>query len=67
MSISPYADSQDTKIYLAISFYPKLCFRIKGAKLIKQYKGEEIIITNPLQLPDPNNIVEYYEPFVIGN
>ncbi|XP_069358783.1 translation factor GUF1 homolog, mitochondrial isoform X2 [Maniola hyperantus] len=40
--------------------------KVKGAKLIKQYKGEEVIITNPLQLPDPSNIVEYYEPFVTG-
>lgn len=24
------------------------------------------MITNPLQLPDPQNIEEYYEPFVIG-
>ncbi|CAH0719452.1 unnamed protein product, partial [Brenthis ino] len=40
--------------------------KVKGAKLIKQYRGEEVIITNPLQLPDSNNIVEYYEPFVIG-
>ncbi|CAH2106517.1 unnamed protein product [Euphydryas editha] len=40
--------------------------KIKGSKLIKQYKGDEILITNPLQLPDSNNIVEYYEPLVIG-
>ncbi|CAG9786202.1 unnamed protein product [Diatraea saccharalis] len=40
--------------------------KVKGAKLIKHYKGDEIIITNPLQLPDPHNIAEYYEPFVKG-
>ncbi|CAH2268958.1 jg15983 [Pararge aegeria aegeria] len=40
--------------------------KVKGAKAIKQYKGEEVIITNPLLLPDPHNIVEYYEPYVIG-
>ncbi|RVE45234.1 hypothetical protein evm_010124 [Chilo suppressalis] len=40
--------------------------KVKGAKIIKQYKGDEVIITNPLLLPDPNNIEEYYEPFVIG-
>ncbi|CAG9094734.1 unnamed protein product [Plutella xylostella] len=40
--------------------------RVKGAKIIKQYKGEEVIITNPLQLPHPHHIEEYYEPFVIG-
>ncbi|XP_026317619.1 translation factor GUF1 homolog, mitochondrial isoform X3 [Hyposmocoma kahamanoa] len=40
--------------------------KVKGAKTIKEFKGEEVIITNPLQLPDPNNIAEYYEPFVIG-
>ncbi|CAK1547144.1 unnamed protein product [Leptosia nina] len=40
--------------------------KIKGAKVIKHYKTDEVIVTNPLQLPDVNNIVEYYEPFVIG-
>lgn len=40
--------------------------KIKGAKLIKHYKTDEILITNPLQLPDPNNVVEYFEPFVKG-
>ncbi|CAB3224129.1 unnamed protein product [Arctia plantaginis] len=40
--------------------------KLKGAKAIKQYKGEEIIVTNPVHLPDANNIEEYYEPFVIG-
>lgn len=46
--------------------YHIITSRVKGAKIIKQYKGEEVLITNPLQLPDPNNIEEYYEPFVIG-
>ncbi|XP_052740442.1 translation factor GUF1 homolog, mitochondrial [Bicyclus anynana] len=52
----------------AILTAPSVPYKIKvmGAKTIKQFKGEEAIITNPLQLPDPNNIVEYYEPFVIG-
>ncbi|KAJ0177172.1 hypothetical protein K1T71_007181 [Dendrolimus kikuchii] len=40
--------------------------RVKGAKIIKQYRGDEVIITNPLLLPDPQHIAEYYEPFVIG-
>ncbi|XP_022120067.2 translation factor GUF1 homolog, mitochondrial isoform X1 [Pieris rapae] len=40
--------------------------KVKGAKIIKHYKGEEVIVTNPMQLPDVSNIVEYYEPFVIG-
>ncbi|XP_038212147.1 translation factor GUF1 homolog, mitochondrial [Zerene cesonia] len=40
--------------------------KVKGAKVIKQYRGEEVIVTNPLQLPDVKNIAEYYEPFVIG-
>lgn len=39
---------------------------MKGTKAIKQYKGTEVIITNPLLLPDVNHIEEYYEPFVIG-
>ncbi|XP_014367568.2 translation factor GUF1 homolog, mitochondrial isoform X1 [Papilio machaon] len=40
--------------------------KLKGAKIIKQYKSNEIIITNPLQLPEPQHIEEYYEPLVIG-
>lgn len=40
--------------------------KIKGAKTIKEFKGVEAIITNPLKLPDANNIEEYFEPFVIG-
>ncbi|CAF4834145.1 unnamed protein product [Pieris macdunnoughi] len=40
--------------------------KVKGAKIIKHYKGEDVIVTNPMQLPDVSNIVEYYEPFVIG-
>lgn len=41
-------------------------FRVKGAKAIKQFKGTEVIVTNPLLLPDVKQIEEYYEPFVIG-
>lgn len=42
-------------------------FRLKKApKIIKKYKGDEIIITNPLLMPDPHHIEEYYEPFVLG-
>ncbi|CAH4029436.1 unnamed protein product [Pieris brassicae] len=40
--------------------------KVKGAKIIKHYKGEDVIVTNPVHLPDVSNIVEYYEPFVIG-
>ncbi|CAG5059663.1 unnamed protein product [Parnassius apollo] len=40
--------------------------KLKGSKIIKQYKSEEVIITNPLQLPDSRHIEEYYEPFVMG-
>ncbi|XP_047529322.1 translation factor GUF1 homolog, mitochondrial [Vanessa atalanta] len=40
--------------------------KVKGSKLIKQYKGDEVLITNPLQLPEASNILEYYEPLVIG-
>lgn len=39
---------------------------MKGAKVIKQYKGEEVIITNPLFMPEPHHVEEYYEPLVIG-
>ncbi|CAK1596110.1 unnamed protein product [Parnassius mnemosyne] len=40
--------------------------KLKGSKIIKHYKSEEVIITNPLQLPDSKHIEEYYEPFVMG-
>ncbi|XP_073945250.1 translation factor waclaw [Choristoneura fumiferana] len=40
--------------------------KVKGAKVIKQYKGEEVIITNPLFMPEPHHVEEYYEPLVIG-
>ncbi|XP_046959892.1 translation factor GUF1 homolog, mitochondrial [Vanessa cardui] len=40
--------------------------KVKGSRLIKQYKGDEVLITNPLQLPEASNILEYYEPLVIG-
>ncbi|CAH2037535.1 unnamed protein product, partial [Iphiclides podalirius] len=40
--------------------------KLKGSKIIKKYGSEEIIITNPLQLPDSQHIEEYYEPLVIG-
>ncbi|XP_061713373.1 translation factor GUF1 homolog, mitochondrial isoform X2 [Cydia pomonella] len=39
--------------------------KVKGAKIIKHYKGDEVIITNPLMLPEPHHIEEYYEPLVI--
>ncbi|XP_059045280.1 translation factor GUF1 homolog, mitochondrial [Achroia grisella] len=52
----------------AILTAPSVPYKIKvmGTKIIRQYKGEEVIITNPLQLPDVKNIAEYFEPFVIG-
>ncbi|KAL4712274.1 hypothetical protein ACJJTC_004036, partial [Scirpophaga incertulas] len=40
--------------------------KLKGSKIIKQYKSDEILVTNPLQLPETQYIAEYLEPFVIG-
>ncbi|XP_028173485.1 translation factor GUF1 homolog, mitochondrial [Ostrinia furnacalis] len=52
----------------AILTAPSVPYKIKvqGAKAIKEFKGEEVIITNPLSLPEASNIAEYFEPFVIG-
>ncbi|VVC93710.1 unnamed protein product [Leptidea sinapis] len=52
----------------AILTAPSVPYKVKlrGSKLIRQHRSDEIIITNPLQLPEPQNIVEYYEPLVIG-
>ncbi|KAL0841188.1 hypothetical protein ABMA28_014930 [Loxostege sticticalis] len=52
----------------AILTAPSVPYKVKvqGSKAIKKYKGEEVIITNPLLLPEAQNIAEYYEPFVIG-
>lgn len=51
---------------VALKKTKKLTPRVKGAKVIKQYKGEEVIITNPLFMPEPHHVEEYYEPLVIG-
>ncbi|KPM07677.1 translation factor GUF1, mitochondrial-like protein [Sarcoptes scabiei] len=40
--------------------------KIKGEKNIKQYKSDELIITNASQLPNPLIITNYYEPMVKG-
>lgn len=40
--------------------------KIRGAKNIKDYGGEIISINNPCNLPDTINIIEMYEPFVMG-
>lgn len=47
---------------------PSVPYKVKiiGEKNIKLYGGEEIIVTNPLKLPDPQIISEYFEPIVIG-
>ncbi|XP_077299790.1 translation factor waclaw [Arctopsyche grandis] len=41
-------------------------FRINQPKLIKKYGGEIITITNPCMMPAHTDIVEYFEPFVVG-
>lgn len=40
--------------------------KIKGAKNIKMYGGEEITILNPCLLPARDIITEFYEPMVYG-
>lgn len=40
--------------------------KIKGAKNIKMYGGEEITILNPCLLPARDIITEFYEPIVYG-
>ncbi|XP_050737743.1 translation factor GUF1, mitochondrial-like isoform X2 [Eriocheir sinensis] len=40
--------------------------RVHGAKVIQQYRGEEVIINNPVNWPSTPNIVETSEPFVRG-
>ncbi|XP_061164750.1 translation factor Guf1, mitochondrial-like [Saccostrea echinata] len=38
--------------------------RIIGAKNIKKYKGEEVVVLNPCKLPDQTIISQYFEPMV---
>ncbi|XP_077494252.1 translation factor waclaw [Amblyomma americanum] len=47
---------------------PSVSYRIKihGAKNIKHYGGEMVTINNPLDMPDPIIIKEYYEPMVMA-
>ncbi|XP_064490191.1 translation factor GUF1 homolog, mitochondrial-like [Ornithodoros turicata] len=47
---------------------PSVCYKVKivGAKNIKQYGGEMVTINNPLLLPDPCIVKEYYEPMATG-
>ncbi|XP_045102602.1 translation factor Guf1, mitochondrial-like isoform X2 [Portunus trituberculatus] len=40
--------------------------QVQGAKAIQHYRGEEVIINNPVLWPDPQNIVETSETFVRG-
>lgn len=43
-------------------------FKVKliGNKAIREYGGEEVVITNPSTWPDKNIIAETSEPFVMG-
>lgn len=47
---------------------PSVSYQIKvhGAKQIKHYGGEIVTINNPLNMPDPAIIKEYYEPMVMA-
>lgn len=40
--------------------------KLKGAKIIAKYGSEIIKVSNPALLPDPTNVEEYYEPYVLG-
>lgn len=40
--------------------------RIKGEKNIKQYRSDELLISNPTHLPEPTIITEMLEPTVLG-
>ncbi|OQR78727.1 translation factor GUF1 -like protein [Tropilaelaps mercedesae] len=40
--------------------------KIKGAKNIKAYGGEIVVVNNPLLMPDQSIIEEYYEPMVLS-
>ncbi|XP_022672080.1 translation factor GUF1 homolog, mitochondrial-like isoform X3 [Varroa jacobsoni] len=40
--------------------------KIKGAKNIKAYGGEMVVVNNPLLMPDPLIIEEYYEPMTLA-
>lgn len=40
--------------------------RVQGTKVIQHYRGEEVIINNPVHWPEPQSIVETSEPFVRG-
>lgn len=47
---------------------PSVSYRIKvhGAKNIKHYGGEIVTINNPLDMPEPMIITEYYEPMAMA-
>lgn len=47
---------------------PSVSYKIKvhGAKQIKHYGSEIVTINNPLDMPDPAVIREYYEPMVMA-
>ncbi|KAJ8298220.1 hypothetical protein KUTeg_024751 [Tegillarca granosa] len=45
---------------------PNVPYKVKvfGSKMIKKYKGEEVTILNPCDMPPEENITEYFEPIV---
>ncbi|KAH6924953.1 hypothetical protein HPB50_027024 [Hyalomma asiaticum] len=47
---------------------PSVSYKIKvhGAKQIKHYGSEIVTINNPLDMPDPVIVKEYYEPMVMA-
>lgn len=40
--------------------------KLRGGRVIREFGGEEVIITNPSLWPEKNNISETNEPFVMG-
>uniref|UniRef100_A0A1B6DKW4 Elongation factor EFG domain-containing protein n=3 Tax=Clastoptera arizonana TaxID=38151 RepID=A0A1B6DKW4_9HEMI len=52
----------------AIMTAPSVTYKIRitGKKNIALYGGEEILVSNPVKLPDPSIVEEMYEPTVLG-
>lgn len=40
--------------------------KIQGHKNIVRYKGDMVVFNNPIDYPDKQITVEYYEPMIIG-
>lgn len=54
---------------LSIVTAPSVTYKAKifGKKNIKKYNSDIISFNNPADFPDPVNVTEFYEPFIIGS